>query len=189
MFLSFFQVKYDQWCFLTLIKWLEFISVSSHSTLALNFHWKTAVYHSNACDVMWFLTRHHFENLDSVNSRGSSLDKYPIRTIRSQSRPRSISSSESSKRSLFIKWGSANLLPKSYYHYWQKAIKNRAQLWRTEYSRQLADNNKGLLAFHGRRKIISHGSRKSLERNKSALMAYRSHIVRLCRDLSGRNEF
>ena len=75
------------------------------------------------CDV----TRHHFENLDSVNSRGSSIDKYPIRTIRSQSRPRSISSSESSKKSLFIKWGSANLLPKSYYHYWQKAIKNRAQ--------------------------------------------------------------
>ena len=189
MFLPFFQVKYDQWCFLTLIKWLEFISVLSHSTLGLNFYWKTL-----QCillmPVMWFLTRHHFENLDSANSRGSSLDKYPIRTIRSQSRPRSISSSESSKKSLFIKWGSANLLPKSYYHYWQKAIKNRAQLWHTEYySRQLADNNKGLLAFHGRRKIISHGSRKSLERNKSALTAYRSHIVCLCRDLSGRNDF
>ena len=137
-----------------------------------------AVYPSNACDVMWFLTRHHFENLDSVNSRGSSLDKHPIRTISSQSRPRSISSFESSKKSLFIKWDSANLLPKSYYHYWQKAIKNRAQLWHTEYySRQLADNNKWLLAFHGRRKIISHGSRKGLERNKSALMAYRSHIL------------
>ena len=56
-----------------------------------------AVYSSNARDVA-ILTRHHFGNLDSMNSKGSSSVSYPIRTIISEPRPHSISSLKGNKR-------------------------------------------------------------------------------------------
>ena len=105
LFLSFFPVKFLLILFSYLDQMTGFYLCLVHlmvscATLYLRAEFllkDLAVYPSNASDVA-ILTRHHFGNLDSVNSMGSSSVSYQIRTIITEPRPRSISSLKGNKR-------------------------------------------------------------------------------------------